>query len=61
MMNTISVYGKLEYVSMDCDGNIVLGISKKTMRDLALKMLKELENKEIYIECSEGRWALTDQ
>lgn len=45
------IFAKIEFVSMDCDGNIIIGFSKKR-EDLIkgfVSILKEFEGKNVYI------------
>ena len=43
------VYAKLEYVTMDTDGNIVIGLSKKTKTETITKILKDYEGMEVNV------------
>jgi len=54
--NQITIYGKLEYISQDIDGNIIIGISKKTQKEQIIQLLKEIEGSEVYILIEKGRW-----
>ena len=54
--NQVTIYGKLEYISQDMDGNIIIGISKKTQKEQIIRLLKEIEGSEVYILIEKGRW-----
>jgi len=56
MSKPFPLYCKLEYVSMDTEGNIILGISKRTYGEEAIKLLKEFEGEEVYILVARGKW-----
>ena len=46
------IKGKLEFIGLTSDGNLYFEISKMTKREfleMAVKMLKELEGKDIYL------------
>ena len=57
-MEEVVIFAKLEYITMDTDGNIVLGLSKKTYRDEIITALRKLESKEVYVCIRKGKWAI---
>jgi len=56
-LSNVKIYAKLEYVSMDAEGNIVIGLSKRSSRETTIKLLRPYEGKEVYVFVAEGKWA----
>jgi len=57
----IRIYARIEYISMDAEGNIVIGLSKRTSRDTTLELLRTYEGKEVYMLVAEGKWAINNK
>jgi len=57
----IRIYARIEYISMDAEGNIVIGLSKRTSRDTTLELLRAYEGKEVYMLVAEGKWAIDNK
>lgn len=57
----VKIYARLEYVSMDAEGNIVIGLSKRSSRETTIKLLRPYEGKEVYVFVAEGKWAVNNK
>jgi len=57
LQDSISIYGKIEYISMDAEGNIIIGLNKKSHRDEAIRLLKLFEGNDVFILIRIGKWS----
>ena len=49
MRDKCDLFCRIEYVTKDVDNNIVLGVSKRTLLDNMIQMLKTYEGEEVKI------------
>jgi len=55
-MDEITVFARLEYITLDAEGNIVIGLSKRTYREQILAAIRKFVSREVYICIRRGKW-----